>query len=185
MSRRISRGNEPIGLFHLALDDQGPLVGLSRYHGHMDESGYPEEEAPLGDDEREALQNDLVDVESLKALLSQRGIKGAVFYCPDCDEDHYLGWDLLAGNLQELLEQGESPMHEPAFDPDPNEYVSWDYARGLLDGYENFSDEALGEVADQLAVELTARGWPAADIKALLVRLDLPAAVEEGQEPIA
>ena len=62
--------------------------------------------------------------------------------------------------------------------------MSWDYARGLLDGYENFSDEALGEVADQLAVELTSRGWPGADIKSLLVRLDLPTAAEEGQEPL-
>ncbi len=150
----------------------------------MDE-GTPEEEIPLGDDEREALQNDLVDVESLKALLGPRGIKGAVFYCPDCDEDHYLAWDLLAGNLKELLDEGESPMHEPAFDPDPSEYVSWDYARGLLDGYENFSEEALGEVSAQLAVELTARGWAGADVKSLLARLELPVAAEDGPEPRA
>ena len=160
------------------------MVLRPAYDGVVDESGFPEEEAPLGDDEREALQNDLLDVESLKALLHPRGIKGAVFYCPDCDEDHYLGWDLLAGNLKELLEEGESPMHEPAFDPDPSEYVSWDYARGLLDGFENFSDEALGDISDQLTAELSSRGWPGADIKSLLVRLDLPQPVEEGQEPL-
>ena len=154
------------------------------YDAEMDDA-FPEEEAPLGDDEREALQNDLVDVESLKALLGPRGIKGAVFYCPDCDEDHYLAWDLLAGNLKELLEEGESPMHEPAFDPDPSEYVSWDYARGLLDGYENFSEEALGEVSTQLIAELITRGWQGAEIKSLLARLELPAPAEDGTEPRA
>src|SRR3712207_7590193 len=51
-----------------------------------------------------------------KEILGSKEIKGVVFYCPDCDEDHYLAWDLLAGNLQELLNAGESPVHEPAFE---------------------------------------------------------------------
>src|ERR671914_675076 len=91
----------------------------------------PEEpfEEPIGDDER------------LKALLGPRDIKGVVFFCPDCDEDHYLAWDLLAGNLKEMLAVGESPVHEPAYEPNPDEYVSWDYARGYLDGYESFREE--------------------------------------------
>ena len=25
-------------------------------------------------------------------------------------------------------------MHEPAFNPDPDRYVSWEYARGYTDG---------------------------------------------------
>ena len=90
----------------------------------MDDDG--REEAPLDDEERDLLRQDLVDVRALREMLGGRGLKGAVFYCPDCEEDHYLTWDLLEGNLQQLLEDGESPVHEPAFDPDPDEYVSWD-----------------------------------------------------------
>ena len=101
------------------------------------------EDEPLGDDEREALERDLVDVQVLREILGSKGIKGVVFYCPDCDEDHYLAWDLLAGNLKELLEAGESPVHEPAFEPDPNDYVSWDYARGFLDGYESYPEDRI------------------------------------------
>jgi len=106
-------------------------------------------------------------------VLGPKGIKGAVFYCPDCDEDHYLGWELLAGNLRELLEAGESPVHEPAFDPDPDEYVSWDYARGFLDGYESFADEEMPEVARRLVAELTARGWRPEDARGLIADMGL------------
>lgn len=132
-----------------------------------------EDEAPLGDEEREALRQDLLDVQVLKEVLGSKGIKGAVFFCPDCDEDHYLAWDLLAGNLQELLNAGESPVHEPAFDPDPNDYVSWDYARGFLDGYESFEEEELGSAIKRLVGELRTRGWEAHEIKSLLARVGL------------
>ena len=142
-----------------------------------------DENAPLGESEREALQQDLVDVETLKSLLGPRGIRGAVFYCPDCQEDHFLAWDLLSGNLQELLEAGESPIHEPAFDPDPDDYVSWDYARGFLDGYESVDEEEFGAVADRLVLELRDRGWRANDVMTLFsrigMRLPLPDDVED------
>ena len=91
--------------------------------------------------ERELLRQDLVDVEALKVLLGPKGLKGVVFYCSDCEEDHFLEWDLLRGNLQELLNEGESPVHEPAFEPNAEDYVSWDYARGFLDGYETLQQE--------------------------------------------
>ena len=129
-------------------------------------------EEPIGEDEREALQQDLVDVRALKELLGTKSIKGVVFYCPDCDEDHYLAWDLLAGNIQELLNAGESPVHEPAFNPNPEDYVSWDYARGVLDGYEIFGDEVGGAVVD-LVGELRDRGWSATEVQGLLDRLQL------------
>lgn len=135
-----------------------------------------DDERPLDEDERELLAQDLVDVAALKELLGPRGIKGAVFYCPDCNEDHFLAWDLLAGNLKELLDQGESPVHEPAFDPDPNEYVSWDYARGFLDGYESFQAEDLGEAVERLSVALQERGLDVEQIGEVLavagLRLD-------------
>ncbi len=138
-----------------------------------DEEEFYEEDAPLSDEEREALGQDLTDVDMLKDLLGPRGIKGAVFYCPDCDEDHYLTWDLLKGNLQELLAEGESPAHEPAFDPDPNEYVSWDYARGYLDGFENFEQEEFDELSRKLVDQLTELGLGALQVKAVLSAIGL------------
>jgi hypothetical protein len=131
------------------------------------------EDPQLEAEEREALRQDLVDVQVLKQVLGSKGIKGAVFYCPDCDEDHYLAWELLAGNLRELLEAGESPVHEPAFDPDPDEYVSWDYARGFLDGYESFEQEELAELGRTLSGALSARGLPPGEIKELLASAGL------------
>ena len=141
----------------------------------MDEENLPppEGEEPLAEDEREALQQDLVDVQVLKQILGTKGIRGVVFYCPDCDEDHFLAWDLLAGNIQELLNAGESPVHEPAFNPDPNDYVSWDYARGFLDGYESFEQEELGDSVLKLVLELKERGWRPDEVKALLAKVDL------------
>ncbi len=132
-----------------------------------------DDEEPIGDDERAALQQDLVDVQVLKEILGTKDIKGVVFYCPDCDEDHYLAWDLLAGNLQELLSAGESPVHEPAYEPNPHDYVSWDYARGFLDGYESFEQEELGDAVLKLVLELKERGWRPDEVKALLAKVNL------------
>ncbi|HEU4487817.1 MAG TPA: DUF5319 family protein [Actinomycetota bacterium] len=139
------------------------------YDAVMDEY----EDEPLDEQEREALRQDLVDVEVLKQVLGDQGIKGTVFFCPDCDEDHYLTWDLLQGNLQELLDQGESPVHEPAFDPNPDDYVSWDYARGFLDGYESFQREDVDELGRRLTAELTIVGLSGDQITDLLARMGL------------
>jgi hypothetical protein len=143
----------------------------SAYHHGMEDDPLPEEE-PLDDDEREALKQDLEDVGILKGLLGPRGIKGVVFYCPDCDEDHYLTWDLLAGNLKHLLEAGESPVHEPAFEPDPDDYVSWDFARGFLDGYESSGDE-WDDTLGRLILRMRDKGMSPSDVKALLAAADL------------
>ncbi len=149
------------------------------YHGVMDDNyGFDkdrpsEDQEPLDDDEREALAQDLVDVEVLKEVLGPKGIKGTVFYCPDCEEDHYLTWELLAGNLRQLLDDGDSPVHEPAFDPDPDDYVSWDYARGFLDGYESFEQEELVDVTMRVAMELQRRGWHADQVAKILTAAGL------------
>jgi hypothetical protein len=138
---------------------------------------FPDDDArsdePLDEADREQLRQDLVDVETLKELLGPREIRGVLFYCADCEEDHYLAWDLLKGNLQELLNEGESPVHEPAFNPNPDEYVTWDYARGFLDGYETLQDEDLEGVAVQLVGELRRRGWSQAQSESLLNDLGL------------
>ena len=54
-------------------------------------------------------------------------------WCHDCQEEHFYPWDLLRNSLELLLETGEVPVHEPAFQPDPDEYVPWEYARGYID----------------------------------------------------
>ena len=138
--------------------------------------------APINEEERELLQQDLTDVQVLKELLAPRGLKGAVFFCPDCDEDHFLGWDLLAGNLKELLEEGESPVHEPAFNPDPHEYVSWDYARGFLDGYESFEEEEIGDLTNRIILELRDRGWRVDEVTGMLAAVGLQVPGEEASD---
>ena len=91
-------------------------------------------EEPLTNDEREELVADLADLEVFRTLLEHRGVRGLVVDCDDCDQPHYFGWDLVAANLRHLLDDGQTGVHEPAFDPDPTDYVSWDYARGYADG---------------------------------------------------
>jgi hypothetical protein len=148
----------------------------------VDEEDGSREEAPLEEEERDLLRQDLVDVRALREMLGSRGLKGAVFFCPDCEEDHYLTWDLLEGNLEQLLDHGESPVHEPAYDPDPEEYVSWDYARGFLDGYESFEDEDLNNLALLMYVELRDRGWRADQIKGLFARVGMQLPVLDPSE---
>ena len=49
---------------------------------------------------------------------------------------HLFSWDLMAANLGALLGEGRTHVHEPAFDPNADSYVSWDYARGYTDATE-------------------------------------------------
>ena len=88
---------------------------------------------PLTEDERTDVEEDLANLEVYEALLAPAGIRGLVIDCEDCREPHYFAWDLLRGNLRHLLDQGTTRVHEPAFSPDPADYVSWEYARGFAD----------------------------------------------------
>lgn len=101
----------------------------------------------LGDsltvDERKDVLEDLADLEIYQALLSPLGFRGLVIDCEDCHQPHYFDWDLLRGNLHQLLESGRPRVHEPAFDPDPEHYVTWDYARGYADGVHDTLTEVV------------------------------------------
>jgi hypothetical protein len=88
---------------------------------------------PLAPDEREGVLEDLQDLEVFEALLAPRGVRGLVVDCTDCGQQHWWDWDLLRGNLRQLLDAGTARVHEPALAPDPSAYVSGDYARGFLD----------------------------------------------------
>jgi Family of unknown function (DUF5319) len=97
--------------------------------------------APLTTEEREDILADLEDLEVFQALLESRGVRGLVVDCQDCEEPHYFAWDLLRGNLRHLLDEGLPRVHEPAYGPDPADYVSWDYARGFADGVLTADDD--------------------------------------------
>ncbi|MET8004900.1 DUF5319 family protein [Nonomuraea glycinis] len=89
---------------------------------------------PLTAAERDEAITDLADVEVFRSLLEPQGVLGLVLDCPECGEQHFFDWDLLRGNLRQMIELGRPQVHEPAYFPDPDEYVSWEYARGYVDG---------------------------------------------------
>lgn len=89
---------------------------------------------PLTPEEREEVLEDVADLEVFEALLAPRGVRGLVVDCEECQITHYFAWDLLRGNLRHLLDHGIARVHEPAYAPDADGYVSWDYARGFTDG---------------------------------------------------
>lgn len=88
---------------------------------------------PLTAEERLDVQADLAELLEFRATLEPQGVEGIIVDCGDCGEQHYFGWDLMSANLRALLGEGRTHVHEPAFAPDPDAYVSWDYARGYTD----------------------------------------------------
>lgn len=93
-----------------------------------------DEVEPLSVSEREDVLADLSDLEVFRALLEPLGIRGLTVDCGDCGKAHHIDWDLLYGNLRHLLDRGLARVHEPAISAEPTDYVSWEYARGYVDG---------------------------------------------------
>lgn len=98
----------------------------------LDEEAPAEE--PVSAQERDELLADLRDLAVYQALLEQRSVRGVVVDCAECQEPHYHDWALLRASLEQLLDDGRMRPHEPAFDPNPAAYVSWEYCRGFTDG---------------------------------------------------
>ncbi|MDT2009806.1 hypothetical protein FXW78_49790 [Rhodococcus opacus] len=92
---------------------------------------------PLDPQGRLALEEDLADLAVFEALLAHRGIRGLVEYCQDCQHDHYQDWDMLRADLLQLLVGRPARPHEPAYDPTPEAYVTWDYCCGYADATTN------------------------------------------------
>ncbi|WP_097322867.1 DUF5319 domain-containing protein [Paractinoplanes atraurantiacus] len=111
----------------------------------LDDLSEDAEPEPLSEAERQDVLEDLSDLEIYQALLSPTGIRGLVIECEDCHEPHYFDWDLLRGNLRHLLTNGRPRVHEPAYDPDPDHYVTWEYARGYADGVHDTLTEGTDE----------------------------------------
>ncbi len=90
-------------------------------------------EEPLDANETQLIQQDLSDLAEFELAFAGEGYRGVAVFCQDCVEEHYYPWDMLRENLELLLETGETPVHEPAFAPEPDRYIPWDYARGYVD----------------------------------------------------
>ena len=104
----------------------------------------------LDGEEAVLVRRDLDDLAAFRATFEPEGFKGVSLYCTDCGEEHYYEWDMLEHNLAALLESGATPVHEPAFDPHPDEYVNWEYAQGYVDGLSDADPSAHhgGSLAD-------------------------------------
>lgn len=89
---------------------------------------------PITPDERAELLADLADLDVYRKLLEPRGVRGIVVDCGDCEQPHYHDWQLLADSLKALVANEGMRPHEPAFEPDPADYVSWEYCQGFADG---------------------------------------------------
>jgi hypothetical protein len=92
-----------------------------------------EKAEPLNDAERADVEADLAELGQFRSTLGPAGIEGITVECGDCGEQHFFGWDLMAANLYALLGEGRTHVHEPAYSPDADTYVTWDYARGYTD----------------------------------------------------
>jgi len=131
-------GREPLG--DDALGDE-PLAD-----GDLGEEALTGGEAsrPLPADERESVEADLQDLKGMRVVFEAQGAKGVVINCTDCGMNHYFGWELLRESLVHMLQTGEPRMHEPAFAPNEEDYIAWDYAKGYLDA---LADAGLGPEA--------------------------------------
>ncbi|HET9142043.1 DUF5319 domain-containing protein [Actinophytocola sp.] len=96
----------------------------------------PDEEPPppVTAEERSELLADLADLAVYESLLAPRGVRGVVVDCGECQEPHFHDWALLRASLEQLLQDGRMRPHEPAFNPSPADYVTWEYCKGFADG---------------------------------------------------
>jgi hypothetical protein len=149
-----------------------PTSSLLLVSDEFDDEGFEEfdefdeEPGPVPLDRHEAarIRRDLDDLAAFRHTFEAEGFKGVSLFCVDCGEEHFYGWDMLDHNLRALLESGETPVHEPAFNPRPDEYINWEYAQGYLDGLADAGvpvlnlDKSAGGACPFCSVELPAAG---------------------------
>lgn len=115
------------------------MAGPSTAARVYDEAAVPD----MDPEERESVLEDLEDLDAMRAVFDPRGFKGVVIVCSECGQDHYYEWGMLRESLEHMLETGEPRMHEPAFEPHPDDYVAWDYGRGYLDALTEAESEEM------------------------------------------
>jgi hypothetical protein len=145
-----------------------------------DEHTAPE---PIDEEERESLLQDLADLAEFREALEPRGFRGVMILCPDCEEDHYFSWSLLRESLEHILQYGEPRVHEPAFEPKIEDYVTWEYAKGFVDGLMEGEQQTRVqrdgwsspvEASRRLRRALSTRGLSDAEVEAVLNEGGLP-----------
>lgn len=104
-----------------------------------------EPDLSLNDAERAELKDDMEQLRLFEQVLQPLGMRGLVVDCADCEQPHYFAWGLLLSNLKHLLDHNATRVHEPAYDPNPDEYVSWDYAKGFTDCWETLHSSSNEE----------------------------------------
>ena len=106
------------------------------------------ESRALDKHEAALVRRDIDDLAAFRQTFEPDGYKGVSMFCTDCVEEHYYGWDMLEGNLRTLLESGDYPVHEPPYDPRPDDYINWEYAQGYVDGLVDTSPRPLPSRSD-------------------------------------
>ena len=157
---------------------------------------------PLDEHEAAMVARDLADLADFEETFAPDGYRGVAIFCTDCVEEHLYPWGMLRENLTTLIETGETPVHEPAFAPEPDRYIPWDYARGYVDalrdagvgdrvpldscprcstsldgflGSANFCPRCgLPLLASRLVTALKARGIEAEGIRTILRDIGMP-----------
>jgi hypothetical protein len=132
------------------MGDFDPLEGDDGNEGDQEEQ---EEARPLSDEERESVEADLEDLDSMRTVFETQGAKGVVIACTECGSNHYYGWELLKESLEHMLDTGEPRVHEPAYQPREDDYVVWDYGKGYVDALADTGLEGGSRI------EITSCGW--------------------------
>ncbi|GAB3296198.1 DUF5319 family protein [Epidermidibacterium keratini] len=96
---------------------------------------------PLDDEAKRMVLEDLHDLDEFQSLLEPRGVRGICMECAGCEEMHYYEWEIMRSNLLNMLAHHQAHVHEPPFNPKPEEFVSWDYANGYADAVIELSSD--------------------------------------------
>lgn len=83
------------------------------------------------------LEYQISTVHVFERVLSAYGFKGVATFCQACGVDHCLTWHAMVDGMECLRAGAPPPPHEPAHHTDPENYRSWLYCVGFLDGLTN------------------------------------------------
>ncbi|MFV0532790.1 MAG: DUF5319 family protein [Cumulibacter sp.] len=120
----------------IARDLFAQLSPLDPFEGERDPAGEldaDEQVPPLTAEERDLVVHDLEDLDEFQRLLEPRGVRGICMECAGCEETHFYAWEIMRSNLLNMLQHDQSHVHEPPFNPRPEDFVTWDYASGYAD----------------------------------------------------
>ena len=104
---------------------------------------------PLTEAERQDVLEDLADLEIYQALLQPDRHPRAGHRVRGLPRAALLRLGPAARQPAPPADSGRPRVHEPAYDPDPDHYVTWEYARGYADGvHDTLADGTDDDDAD-------------------------------------